>query len=76
MKNGTFTVKISTGNDAMRTPQNVAAALVRIAAHLHNDRVDGKILDANGNSVGEFYYIPDSQTAPEYRHPGERKGTR
>ena len=57
MKSGTFTVKIETGNDAMRSPQNVAAALVRIAAHLHAGKDSGKILDVNGNSVGEFYYI-------------------
>lgn len=66
MNHGTFTVKIETGNDAMRTPQNVAAALVRIAAHLHSGRDSGKIMDANGNSVGTFEFIPDA----------ERKGTR
>lgn len=52
-----FTLTIKTGNDAMETPGDVAAALRKVA-----DRIGcpwlpgdtGTILDANGNTVGRW----------------------
>lgn len=50
----TFTLKIHLGNDAMRTPEDVAEVLKRIAAYMHKQGSwpHTKILDLNGNSVG------------------------
>jgi len=54
-----FELKISLGNEAMQCPNDVAEALRKLAKKL--DAVDdfaltdgGKIMDANGNSVGEW----------------------
>lgn len=49
-----FAVRIELGNDAMRTPEDVAGALRRLA-----DKIERKgyyehaIRDVNGNMVGE-----------------------
>jgi hypothetical protein len=50
----TFTLKIDLGDSAMRTPEDVAEALKRIAAYMHANGSwpHTKILDLNGNSVG------------------------
>ena len=54
---GTFTLEITLGNDAMQTPQDVAAALRELANRL--DALAGsddeqRIRDANGNTVGRW----------------------
>jgi len=55
-----FTLKIDLGNDAMGTPRDVAFVLKKLAKKLDDmgepfASVDGgKIMDANGNSVGQW----------------------
>lgn len=53
---GTFVLKIELGNDAMRTPRNLADALVLVAVKLKHVKgiTQGNILDINGNSVGSW----------------------
>jgi hypothetical protein len=54
-----FELKINLGNEAMQCPSDVAEALRKLAKKL--DGVDdfaltdgGKVMDSNGNSVGEW----------------------
>lgn len=49
-----FTIKIDLGNAAMRTPEDVAEVLKRIAAYMnkHGSWPHAKILDLSGNAVG------------------------
>lgn len=47
-----FSLTIILGNDAMRTPEDVADALRRTADRVYTER--GAIFDANGNRVGGF----------------------
>jgi len=55
-----FELKIELGNDAMQTPRDVAFVLKKLASKLDNMGDDfalvdgGKIMDANGNSVGKW----------------------
>lgn len=53
-----FTLKIALGNDAMNSPEEVAAALRAVADRLDAGRTQGTILDANGNTVGTWDLIP------------------
>lgn len=50
----TFRLTIELGNDAMRTPEDIAEVLKRIAEymHKHGSWPHTKILDLNGNPVG------------------------
>jgi hypothetical protein len=50
----TFTVKIKLGNAAMQTPEDVAQALAPVIQKLNNGWDTGKVMDANGNAVGEW----------------------
>lgn len=54
----TFTLKIKLGNDAMQTGLDVADALTRIARRIESDDElapdCGKVMDTNGNSVGNW----------------------
>jgi hypothetical protein len=53
----TFDVRITLGNDAMESANDVAAALRSIANRLDNEHAtQGVIRDANGNAVGEWIY--------------------
>lgn len=63
-----FDLSIDLGNDAMKTPRDVAGALLRVAQDLmekapQTDRknalydVFGKIKDENGNSVGKWKFL-------------------
>lgn len=51
-----FTLRIKLGNDAMQTPEDVAANLRAVANRLNwgADLQSGEILDYNGNKVGEW----------------------
>jgi hypothetical protein len=49
-----FELHIQLGNEAMRTPQDVAAKLRSVADNVESGREDGAILDLNGNTVGRF----------------------
>lgn len=58
----TFLVTITLGNDAMRTPSDIAAALERVAARVRElnpedtaiRQCGGTIRDINGNTVGNW----------------------
>jgi len=53
-----FTLDIDLGNDAMRSPEDIAHALETVAHRLRNES-DGDtapIRDTNGNTVGEWAY--------------------
>ena len=54
----TFTLTIELGNDAMQNASDVARALRKLAGKIdlrEFDKIDGgKIMDVNGNSVGEW----------------------
>ena len=54
-----FTLRIKLGNDAMQTPEDVAASLRDIANRLDWGmyRRSGEILDYNGNVVGDWEFI-------------------
>lgn len=51
-----FRLTISMGNDAMRTPADVATALERVAARLRAGATSGIIQDVNGAKVGDFEF--------------------
>lgn len=53
-----FTLRIEMGNAAMKTPEDVAESLRAVANRLDYgmDRQSGKILDYNGNKVGEWEF--------------------
>ncbi len=56
---GQFTLKITLGNDACRKRTDVASILRETAVAILQKRVDpscGKILDRNGNTVGEWSF--------------------
>jgi hypothetical protein len=49
-----FKVKITLGNAAMETAEDVARALRDVAEALEDGRTEGPIFDDNGNKVGTF----------------------
>jgi hypothetical protein len=49
-----FTLTIELGNDAMQSGEDVANALVEIAADLRVGQESGRIRDYNGNTVGSW----------------------
>lgn len=51
-----FTLRITLGNDAMQTPEDVGEVLRAVANRLDYvmDRSNGEIRDYNGNVVGEW----------------------
>lgn len=49
-----FTVRITLGNDAMRSPEDIARELRRVADRVEGGADGGVVRDANGNTVGEF----------------------
>ena len=53
-----FTLRIKLGNEAMQTPEDVADRLRAVADRLDYgmDLWSGKILDYNGNKVGEWVF--------------------
>jgi hypothetical protein len=65
MKATEFVLHIELGNEAMRTRQHVAKALTDLAKRLVDERMtpqdedlidDGRIMDLNGNLVGEWAF--------------------
>ena len=55
----TFTLKITLGNDAMQTPEDIAGALRDAARRINGLPEDmrgefGKIRDSNGNTCGKW----------------------
>jgi hypothetical protein len=65
MKAITFTLQITLGNDAMRTPRHVAAALRAVAKTVASHQSVGvfeqlrSIMDVNGNSVGRWEFAAE-----------------
>lgn len=49
-----FKLEIELGNAAMKSPDDVARALRRIADRLEAGAEGGKVMDSNGNSVGKW----------------------
>jgi hypothetical protein len=50
-----FTLRIDLGNAAMRSPEDIADALRRVAQMIENSHgAEGSIMDNNGNTVGKF----------------------
>jgi len=54
---GKFKVEITVGDDAMRTPDDVAKALREIANQLIIAPKGGLVSDRNGNVVGRFRLV-------------------
>ena len=54
-----FKIKISMGNDAMQTSDDVVTALKQVIKKLESGRDGGNILDENGNNVGNFDFTED-----------------
>lgn len=52
--NGSFTVTIELGNDAMKTRRDIFVALKSVAIKVIGGANHGAVKDENGNSVGEF----------------------
>lgn len=50
----TFGLQIELGNDAMSTAEHVAIELEAVAEKIRTGHDEGRILDANGNTVGRF----------------------
>ena len=56
---GTFRLWIELGNDAMRNEQQLSEAVKAVAVRLSQGADEGKIRDANGNTVGQFSIMED-----------------
>ena len=54
-----FHVSLALGNAAMQDKFDIALALRDIASRIENDERTGRIRDANGNTVGRFYFSND-----------------
>ena len=55
MSNTTITIKLETGNDSFRNGQDsIETMLMQVIQKHNNGRVQGKLMDINGNSVGTF----------------------
>ena len=50
----TLEVKITTGNDAMSSDDEIAQALMRVAHRVRGGSIGGKVADVNGNTVGSY----------------------
>lgn len=57
MEGETFLLEISMGNAAMQDDADVAYALHNVAERLERGNRAGKIMDANGNTVGTFTFL-------------------
>lgn len=54
-----FTLTIRTGNDAMSHPDDIAEALRQVAKKLDVGDTGSRIMDDNGNVVGEWVFQDD-----------------
>jgi hypothetical protein len=53
-----FELTIALGNDTMRSGEDVAEVLYRVATRVEGTDADsGAIVDSNGNTVGSFAFI-------------------
>ena len=60
-----FTFQIELGNDAMRTREDVIRALRATIFRLEYGHERAKIVDPNGNVVGEWSYENDEENDAE-----------
>lgn len=60
-----FQINISFGNDAMCDPEDVADALVTVESRVRAGQVEGRVLDANGNSVGDWAFKTEHEDNDE-----------
>ena len=62
MPESSFTLTIQIGNDQMQTREQVARALRRVSRRMvqlpDNVQETRTIMDVNGNSVGQWEWIP------------------
>lgn len=49
-----FTLTIELGNDAMKSPEDIADALRKAASHIQAGYGNGSVRDLNGNTVGSY----------------------
>ncbi|MEK6794903.1 MAG: hypothetical protein AABZ39_09010 [Spirochaetota bacterium] len=56
---GTFRLQIELGNDAMQSRNDILVALKNVAIRIIGGEDDGKIMDENGNTVGNFKITED-----------------
>jgi hypothetical protein len=57
-----FTLRIKSDNAAMQTAEDVVDALKTIISKIRTGRDGGKVMDANGNSVGTWdLCLPESE---------------
>lgn len=49
-----FTLTIKLGNEAMKTPADVVRALERLSRTIGTNIESGKVIDDNGNTVGNW----------------------
>ncbi len=61
----TFTMKVRLGNAAMLTSRDLGAAVHAVGEKIKAGQQEGKVLDGNGNTVGEF-----SVTYPDLAEDG------
>lgn len=55
-----FNLNIKLGNDNMMGADDVAKALEKLAEKLrYSGALEGKIMDANGNNVGEYQFVTE-----------------
>lgn len=59
-----FELTIEMGNDAMRLRSHVSEALFKLAEDVANPstRKTGKVIDANGNTVGSWKYTREPES--------------
>lgn len=51
---GTFRLHIEIGNESMQSRHDIFVALKNVAIKIIGGKNEGKIMDENGNTVGEF----------------------
>jgi len=56
---GTFRLWIELGNDAMKSRHQILVALKGVAIKVVGGMDEGKVLDENGNTVGQFEIVED-----------------
>jgi len=56
-----FTMQVKMTNSEMRTPEDLAGVLADAAEQLSRHRNKGRLLDVNGNVVGQFEVVGDDE---------------
>lgn len=55
-----FTLEITLGNAAMKSREDLASALRKVAGELCDGSDSGRIRDVNGNTVGTYGHGPNN----------------